>query len=701
MQNSFTRNSFSIEFDTGSEYTNVDIFMIESLLRTIQREVSGERAMELLNKLVTCHRIQSSPGFREAAHICAETARSWGLETEVLTFNADGKTSFWGCPIPREWEAFDAKLELLEPQRTKLADFSECKISLIQRSVSAQIDSVEILILNDGLEREEYERIDVERKLVLTKGSVERVHELAIQKFGALGIIYDGMREVKPVRSRIDLPDAREYTSFWWKPEDRKCFGFVITPRQGEWLRSLAASGIANPGSPASLVARVSVDSAFRDGTMEVVSCFIPGSSLEEVVLVAHLCHPQPSANDNASGCVSVLEAMRALKSLIEGGDIPSPKRGIRALLLPEMTGSIAYLANHEERLQDFVCALNVDMAGENQAMCGSTLMIETPPDACKGFSTELGWTVLERVFKKDNLQGKTAGVMQERISIQPFAGGSDHVNFSDPEVGVPCPSICQWPDKFYHTSVDTPDKVDPAMLSATATVAACYGAFVANAGEKEAEWLGLQMLAALKQSAEKEIRQRLTSALERGSTSVGELSHLRKKLSYCLERTKDSFEHLGRLGMVAPDVRELKEEANEWVRREFADAEKSYLSLLGRSRRPSEEASKTIAKLGTIIPSRVLRGPSGFGMVTRASWSRLSDKDREGYWQLLRLHGKVPRAFLPLSWYWVNGKRSLAEIAELVEMECSVRDDTLLQSYYSLLEKVGLVKMRKAGLGR
>ena len=680
--------------------------MIESLLRTIQKEVSGERAMSLLNKLVSCHRIQSSPGFREAAHICAEAAKSWGLETEIHTFKADGKTSYWGCPIPREWEAFGAKLELIEPQRVKLADFSECKISLIQRSAPAQIDSVEIVILNDGLERQEYGMVDVAGKLVLTRGSVDRVHELAVEEFGALGIIYDGMRDVKPVRSRLDLPDAREYTSFWWRPNDKKCFGFVLTPRQGEWLRSLAVSpgaGSTRPGAPVTLVAKVSVDAAFRDGSMEVVSCFIPGNSLEEVVLVSHLCHPQPSANDNASGCVSVLEAMRALKFCIESGEIPSPRRGIRALLLAEMTGSIAYLADHEERLRDFVCALNVDMAGENQTLCGSTLLVEAPPDACRGFSAELGSIILERVFKKESLPGGTGKLLREKIAVQPFAGGSDHMNFSDPDIGVPCPSLCQWPDKFYHTSMDTPDKVDPTMLSATAALAACYVAFAASAGEKEAKWLGVEMLSGLKQFTTKEITDRLTSAMEKGSTSREELARLRQKLSYRLERIKDSFEHLRRLGMATQDVKELKEEANEWVRREFADAEKTYLSFLGRSKGVSEGPPKAGAntKLESIFPSRVLRGPSGFGMVTRASWSKLGKNDREGLWRLFRLHDKTPRAFLPLSWYWVNGKRSLAEIAELLEMECGVRDDALLESYYSLLEKVGLVRIQETGPGR
>jgi len=384
---------------------------------------------------------------------------------------------------------------------------------------------------------------------------------------------------------------------------------------------------------------------------------------------------------------------MRGIKRLIESGAIPAPKRGIRALLLAEMTGSIAYLADHDERLRDLVCALNVDMAGENQTLCGSTMMVEASPDACKGFSVDLASAILDRVFRKKSQSNGKERLTLERTAVRPFAGGSDHVNFADPDVGVPCPSLCQWPDKFYHTSMDTPDKVDPAMLSAAAAVSATYVAFAANAGAREARWLGLEMLASLKRSVEKEVRQRLASALESSSTSEQELALLRKKLSYFLERTKDSFEHLGRLGLTDLEVNELKEESNEWVRREFAGAEKDYLGLLSRSKRGQKETPDRVQGSKSMVPSRVIRGPSGFGMVARASWARLSDKDREALWRLLRLHDKVPRAFIPLSWYWVNGARSLTEIADLVEMECGARDDALLEGYYSFLEKVGLVK--------
>lgn len=740
--------------------------MLGRIVTLMQNEISGERAINLVTRIAAHHRIQSSPGFRAAAELCEQVVRGYGLETETFRYVADGKTSLWGCLIPQEWEAVSATLELIEPEKQRLADFSECKISLIQRSAPASLDSVEIVVMNDGLEKSEYAGADVRGKLVLTKGDVDRVHQLAVEQFGAAGIVFDGMREVKPVRSRLDVPDARQYTSFWWQPGDKKCFGFVLSPRQGDRLRALAASG-AGAGRP--LRARARVDSYFRDGSMEVLSCFIPGESLEEVTLISHLCHPEPSANDNASGCAAVLETMRAIKALLDRREIPPLKRGIRALLLPEMTGSFAYLATHDERFRDMVCAFNVDMAGENQTLCGSTFMIESPPDVSRGFTRELAAVILDRVFQGRTSSGGTGEILQERIAVRPFNGGSDHIIFTDPDVNVPCPSLGQWPDKFYHTSMDTPDKTDPAMLAAASKLAGTYAVFSATAGVTEARWLGLEVFAALKRDVTQEVSLRLTGALDKAGTdgaasARAELARLRKKLSYMLERSKAGFEHLARLGLPEAEVMQLKEDANEWVRREFSAAEANFLGLLGSPEtepsatagsatagtrapgdRPSEavtaaggatgtpepaagvpaagtqtgaeaaagtdaagtdaagltatpERRARLERLASLVPHRVLKGPSGHGMVTETYWSQMDRPERESLWRMFRRHERTPRTFHTLPWYWVNGKRTLAEIADLVEMETDLRNDEFLEEYFEFLEKAGLVKIEKLG---
>ena len=57
--------------------------------------------------------------------------------------------------------------------------------------------------------------------------------------------------------------------------------------------------------------------------------------------------HPRPGANDNASGCVSILEVARSLKTLIDAEILPRPARTIRFLWPAEIEGSIMYLAGH------------------------------------------------------------------------------------------------------------------------------------------------------------------------------------------------------------------------------------------------------------------------------------------------------------------------------------------------------------------
>src|SRR5438067_2091727 len=211
----------------------------------------------------------------------------------------------------------------------------------------------------------------------------------------------------------------------------------------------------------------------------------------EEVLIVAHLCHPQPSANDNASGAATALECARTLRRLIDDGALPRPRRGIRVLLPPEITGSYCYLATNEVRIPRTIAAINLDMVGEDQALCHGPLLAERPPAAGAGFAGDLLAAIMRELARQDatNLAGNARYALL-KWAVTPFSGGSDHSLFADPTVGIPCPMIIQWPDKFYHTSADTLDKVDPAMLRRAGILAATYAYAIAAAGEREALWL-------------------------------------------------------------------------------------------------------------------------------------------------------------------------------------------------------------------
>jgi hypothetical protein len=84
--------------------------------------------------------------------------------------------------------------------------------------------------------------------------------------------------------------------------------------------------------------------------------------------------------------------------------------------------------------------------------------------------------------------------------------------------------------------------------------------------------------------------------------------------------------------------------------------------------------------------------------MVAETRWSQMDRPEREKLWRMFRRHEATPRAFHVLPWYWVDGKRTLADISDLVEAETDARNDEFLEEYFETLERVGLVRMEKRG---
>jgi aminopeptidase YwaD len=310
--------------------------MFQAALDLIRTECSGQAALNFVGDISRCHRIQASPGFRQAAHYVLDTLTAWGVQAELLTFAANHATSYWGERMFQEWQTKLGTLHLIEPagEACKLADYRDVPLSLLPRSSRFE-GECELVVLNTGEERGDYTGLDVSGKIVLTSGNVMRVYSLAVETFGAAGILFDGMRSLEPVCPPMALPDAIQYTSFWWSSEDKPCFGFALSPRRGQWLRQLVRQQAAE-GKAVRVRARV--DAELYDGSIEDVVALIPGSGEQEVVVVSHLCHPAPCANDNASGAAAAMEAAHALYHLIESGALPRPPRSIWAESSPVLT---------------------------------------------------------------------------------------------------------------------------------------------------------------------------------------------------------------------------------------------------------------------------------------------------------------------------------------------------------------------------
>lgn len=674
--------------------------MFREIRNAIVEEYSGVRAKEDVSAIIQYHRIQASPGFRAAAYHVQRVLTSLGLSAEVLAFPANDQTVYWGSPMFQEWEATEATLHLVEPadKARKLADFSEVKTSLIQRSMPADNVEAELVLLEDGEEEQEYDGLDVHGKVVMTKGDLERVHYLAVGKHGAAGILFDGMHESPPVYQRIDHPDLVRYTSFWWRPGDTHCFGFVVTPRVGEELRKLIKSQRSEGKPPLRVRARVA--SRLYDGQIEVVSALLPGEIDEEIVVVAHLCHPQPSANDNASGSAAAIELARTLQRLIRSGRLAPPKRNVRLLWVPEMTGTLAYLASNPERIPHMVAGINLDMVGESQDLCGSVFIVEGTPAAMPSFASDLLERMREEWLEGAHSVGGTTSYPLFRHAVNPFSGGSDHYILSDPTVGVPTPMLIQWPDKFWHTSGDTLEKVDPRMLGMLGGLATTYAYFLANAGSREVDWLGNEMLARFRARLAHMVQGVLTDALaaKDGDELSQAAARLIKRAEFAGDRQRVA---LGTLLRLAPQetalVADLHAEVDRSVDEELVRARAAVqrqaqrLGLPGVSSASQKQPESWDREAATLVPRRLFPGPVSPG----AYIHRLSPEEREEAHSWQKKHHAVYRGVATVANYWVDGKRTVAEIADLVELETGKGDVQLLVRHFKLLARLELMSLR------
>jgi Zn-dependent M28 family amino/carboxypeptidase len=177
---------------------------------------------------------------------------------------------------------------------------------------------------------------------------------------------------------------------------------------------------------------RADVEAEFHETTIEVRSS-LPGTEepQKELLIVGHLCHPTPSANDNGSGSGGMLEMARALKRMVETGAIKPPRRTIRFLWVPEFAGTVPYIKAHLDRTRNTLAVINCDMIGENLAKTGGTFNITQTPESLPTYLNDVAVDfarVVEELNRKPERQRQPSGApcsgnvtsVQRRLSAFP-----------------------------------------------------------------------------------------------------------------------------------------------------------------------------------------------------------------------------------------------------------------------------------------
>jgi aminopeptidase-like protein len=174
----------------------------------------------------------------------------------------------------------------------------------------------------------------------------------------------------------------------------------------------------------------VFIDTEFKPGKLKYGIHTIPGKLDKEILLFAHLDHAW-QANDNLSAIACLLDVKRKLKT----------DYTVKLVFCPETIGSQAFAYLEDLSKVEWVCAVDI---------CGN----DAPITLQKSWDTEARINrVAHCALQK---AGKTFKKGKFRTSI-----GSDETVFNDPLIDIPGILLTTWPYDEYHTSADTPDKLN------------------------------------------------------------------------------------------------------------------------------------------------------------------------------------------------------------------------------------------------
>ncbi|MCI0708341.1 MAG: M28 family peptidase [Ignavibacteriae bacterium] len=453
-------------------------------MRAIINEASGERAMHHVLELVPYPRVRPKSEyeghFRES-EVMAKYAKEYGFSNvEIESFPAQN----------RLWQPSQGELWMVEPVVKKLYDIYDVAISLAGNSLSGDV-TAEVVDVGIGAREEDYARKDVKGKLVLGSTSPNTLQRLGVFDRSAAGVVsYTSLRadsypdEILSSGISANAPEGKEAG-----------FGWVIAPR-------VAREIVGYLGRGQKVVLRSIIKAETFPGELETVHATIPGDgSSDQVVMVsAHLYegYIKQGANDDNSGCAVTLEMGRAYIRLVKEGKLPPPKRAIHFLWVPEISGTNAWLNAHKDIEAKAIADLNFDMEGLRLSTSSSFWILQRTPDTfpsylndiCASFMEFVAETNRERVRYRANGYRPSLPVHAPNgsqdafyIKIDKHYGSSDHVTYM--QHGIPAVMFVTWPDMWYHSSQDTPDKLDPTQFKRVAVVG--IGAFSAIASADDA----------------------------------------------------------------------------------------------------------------------------------------------------------------------------------------------------------------------
>jgi aminopeptidase YwaD len=667
------------------------------LLRSIQMEVSGERAWDMVSKISRYHRIRGAgegSDYDRCVEWLAEELREIGLqEVRIKRYAADGFKKYFLWDSLVGWKAKEAELWLVEPEKKLIARYSEHPVSLMPYSQGREIEA-DVVFVEQGKAAVDYENKNVADKIVFALGGDgDRVHREAVLNRGAAGVVVGPSQR----EERLPFADLIELNrlSPTGEERDKTGFGFCLSRRQERELLSYYEQGLT-------VRMKAKVDAVLFDGSMPVLEAIIPGKNFpnQEVIIMAHLDHYKPGANDNASGSAGMVEMAKNILALIERGEIPPLRRTIRFLWLPEMHGTIAYLTEHQELGQRGIAGLNLDMIGEDYALCQSSFNLTRAPFSVPGYIND----VIVNLFPWLESRGFFSPTGSRHIfhgRITPYSGGSDHVMFNDGFFSIPTPMLGHG-DVFHHTNFDTPDKCDPTEMKRITSLALASSLLIALADDQDALNIAREVCgnACTRMTERTNMSVRLIHDFAENPEKRKNLPEIYSNITrYPALQAQIEKANLSEVKELCQDNRtkkmidEMAKALDNQARTEYEKIDyfhKLYLYRFGideKKFRPQD----IYQRAAVVIPERHFKGPLSSRVLEEIMGGELGDWLSENGAQTGGYAGSKQYEIVNL----MNGQRSLLMIRDIVSFEFDETGIEFVFRFAQELEKMGLISFK------
>lgn len=655
----------------------------KNLIQALTEEVSGERAFDYTVLISHFDRIQASEGWHDSALWIEKQLKEIGYEDAAIEgWPSNGSRYYYTYQTPIGWRAKEAELWMVSPKKERLCSFDEIPLTLVKHSNSADVEA-DLIDVGTGLGEQSYRNKNVKGKIVLATAYTGDVMREAVIKRGALGVITWYPPDVRP-----GYPNMIRYTAVWprWEERDKIGFGFNVSKNQGWILKKMMDEG-------KKIVLKAHVEAEYYDSQIEVLSAAFPGSvePEKEVMIIGHLCHPLPSANDNASGSGGMLEMARALKKMVDKGLIEPPKRTIRFLWVPEFYGTIPYIKEHLERTRNTLSVINCDMIGEDLHLTGGAFNITCTPDSVPSYLNDVVVN-FTKIVDRLNLRSMNGSNHPFAYRVRPFSGGSDHYVFNDGALNVPSVMFGH-DDTFHHTSLDTPDKVDASELRRVCFIALGSSYYLANASDSQAWKMsqlitrnGLSRFSADYYDSLSEMSDDLPiEELHKAYLQVlNVIEHSARRETQAVISTRVFVKNEQRIKSIDALTGNFKAMKSVFEK-EAQTLYKEFCQKIGKKPRKILLSEKE-KKMSGIVPIRA----KNFVCPLQASY--IEDKLGHEALKEAKLSGYV--AYEALN--FVDGRRSILDIARAVSAEYRPVNIEDVHAFFTVLEKAELIKLKR-----